>query len=203
MDNKELARRNRQVTALVLGVMTVTAILPWVYAPLYRRVCGALGIPVAAANPFDVVRRTVRDGIGKDRAGHQQSLVNFMGVSGELPIDITPLTRRAWVKTGDTYAVTYRLTNLSGRDLDYKAMHMVVPQPNDSFELIKCFCDEHRVIKAHATEEWPLTFRLIKPVSGDAGLTVNYTIFNFDHSQHVPRAGKDPVGAPTVKIGAR
>lgn len=197
----ELARRNRRVTTLVLGVMTVTAILPWVYAPLYRKVCGALGIPVAAANPFEVVKKTAREGIGRDRADHSSSLVTFMGVSGELPIDITPMTRRAWIKTGDTYAVTYRLTNLSSRDLDYKAMHMVFPQANESFQLIKCFCDEHRIIKAHATEEWPLTFRLLKPVPGDNGLTVNYTIFNYDHSQ--PRAGKDPIGAPTVKIGAR
>ncbi|MDB5096677.1 MAG: cytochrome c oxidase assembly protein [Cyanobacteria bacterium RYN_339] len=202
MDN-DLALRNRRTTRLVLGVMTVMAILPWVYAPLYRKVCGALGIPVAAANPFDVVLKTAKQGIGRDRAGHQQSLVNFMGVSGELPIDITPLTRRAWVKTGDTYAVTYRLTNLSNHDLDYKAMHMVIPQPNESFELIKCFCDEHRVIKAHVTEEWPLTFRLVKPVVGDVGLTVNYTIFNFDHSQNKARAGTEPIGAPTVKIGAR
>ena len=41
---------------------------------------------------LDTVWKTVTEGIGKDRASHQQSLVNFMGVSGQLPIDITPAT---------------------------------------------------------------------------------------------------------------
>jgi cytochrome c oxidase assembly protein Cox11 len=176
----DLQRRNRKTTMLVLGVVATMAVVPWVYAPLYRKVCGALGIPVASNQPLKVLGKIAREGIGKDRGSGQSSLVNFMGVSGELPIEIAPLTRRAWVKTGEVFAVTYRLTNLTDRDLDYKAMHMVIPQPNTSFELIKCFCDDHRVIKAHVTEDLPLTFRLIKPVEGDAGLTVNYTIFNYD-----------------------
>jgi cytochrome c oxidase assembly protein Cox11 len=199
----DLASRNRRLTRIILGVMTVTAILPWAYAPLYRKVCGALGIPVTSTKPYEALLQTARDGIGRERARHQASLVNFMGVSGQLPIDITPLTRRAWVKTGETYMITYRLTNLTDRALDFKAMHMVLPQPNESFQLIKCFCDDHRVIKPRETQDLPLTFKLIKTVPGDAGLTVNYTIFNFDPEHNKPHAQKDRVAAPDIKIGAR
>lgn len=198
----DLARRNRRVTSLVLFVMAGTAILPWVYAPLYRHVCGALGIQVTSDQPYDVLLRTAQQGIGAARAHHGESLVNFMGVSGQLPIDIVPLKRREWVKTGEMSMVTYRLTNLSDRDLDFRALHMVEPENNDSFELIKCFCDNHRVIKAHEVQDLPLTFRLIKPFKGDAGLTINYTIFNYDPERNKPRAGKDPVDAPGIKLSS-
>lgn len=198
----ELARRNRRLTFAVIGVMVATAILPWGYAPMYKHVCGILGIKTTSDKPYEVLMATAREGIGKDRATHQSSLVNFMGVSGQLPIDIVPLTRRAWVKTGDMFMVTYRLTNLADRDLDFKAMHMVEPSTNDSFQLIKCFCDNHRVIKAHETQDLPLTFRLVKPVPGDTGLTVNYTLFNYDPDGNKPHA-KDPLGGPDVKVGSR
>jgi cytochrome c oxidase assembly protein Cox11 len=178
---RELARRNRRTGLMLVGVLAAMAVFPWTYAPIYRKVCGALGIPTTSDKPFEVLLKTARHGVGAERKDKSKvSLVNFMGVSGELPIDITPLQRRAWVRTGDMYAVTYRLTNLTDRDLDYRAVHMVVPEKNESFELIKCFCEEHRIIKAHETQELPLTFRLVKPVEGDAGLTVNYTIFNYD-----------------------
>ena len=199
---RELKRRNRNLTFAVLGVLTCTAILPWVYAPFYRKMCGVLGIPVTSDKPFEVLLRTAREGIGKERAGENVSLVNFMGVSGQLPIDIHPLQRRAWIKTDEVFAVTYRLTNLTDRDLDFKAMHMVIPQPNTSFELIKCFCDEHRVIKARETQDLPLTFRLVKSVDGDAGLTVNYTIFNYDPAKN--KAPQQPTSQGSLfRIGAR
>ncbi|MEB3196106.1 MAG: cytochrome c oxidase assembly protein [Candidatus Sericytochromatia bacterium] len=189
-----LSSRHRRLTMLVLAVVAVTGILPWVYAPLYRKVCGVLGIPTAREqNPAAVLARIAREGIGKERADEQTSLVNFMGVSGQLPIDIRPLERRMWVKTGDVAVVRYRLTNLTQRDLDYRAVHMVVPKEDSSFELIKCFCDEHRILKAGISEDLPLVFRLSKAVPGDAGLTINYTIFDYD-----PLKNKPPSLAPKV-----
>lgn len=196
----ELVRRNRQVTGIVLSVLTVMAILPWVYAPLYRKVCGILGLSVPGVRrPVDVLFTTARQGVGADRFGPAVSLVNFMGVSGQLPIDIRPLQRRAWVKTGEVFSVTYRLTNLTTRDLDYKAMHMVFPKTDTSFELIKCFCDDHRVIKASAREDLPLLFRLVKDVPGDAGLTVNYTLFDYAPGKNRAPSG---LGQPFPKVGA-
>lgn len=161
------------------------AVLPWVYAPLYRKVCGALGIALPKEqNPAAVLARIAREGIGRERADANTSLVNFMGVSGQLPIDIRPLERRLWVKTGEMVVVLYRLTNLTQRDLDYRAVHMVVPTEDTSFELIKCFCDDHRILKAGVSEDLPLVFRLTKAVEGDAGLTVNYTIFDYDPAKN-------------------
>jgi cytochrome c oxidase assembly protein Cox11 len=184
----------RRVTALVIGVVAVMSVLPWVYAPLYRRVCGVLGIALPAEqNPTAVLARIAREGIGKDRADAATSLVNFMGVSGQLPIDIRPLERRLWVKTGDITVVLYRLTNLTQRDLDYRAVHMVVPATDTAFELIKCFCDDHRILKSGVSEDLPLVFRLRHQVPGDAGLTVNYTIFDYD-----PARNKAPGAAPKL-----
>jgi cytochrome c oxidase assembly protein Cox11 len=191
--------RKRNITLLVLSVLVVMAILPWVYAPLYRKVCGVLGIPVATERkPVEILADTLKEGIGKERFAEQRSLVNFMGVSGQLPIDIVPLTRRAWVKTGEVFSVTYRLTNLAQRDLDYKAMHMVMPGTDTSFQLIRCFCNDHRIIKAGVVEQLPLVFRLTRQVAGDAGLTVNYTIFDYDPAGN--RQGLQRV--PTFKVGA-
>jgi cytochrome c oxidase assembly protein Cox11 len=108
-------------------------------------------------------------------------------------MDIRPLERRLWVKTGDITVVLYRLTNLTPRDLDYRAVHMVVPATDSAFELIKCFCDDHRILKAGVSEDLPLVFRLRHQVPGDAGLTVNYTIFDYD-----PARNKAPGAAPRL-----
>ncbi len=198
--NPELQRKNARVTALVVLVLVVMGIMPWVYAPLFRHVCGVLGIEVGREQkPAEVLARIAREGIGRERADAKTSLVNYMGVSGQLPIDIRPLERRHWVKTGEMAVVLYRLTNLTDRDLDYKAVHMVWPKSDTSFELIKCFCDDHRVLKAGASEDLPLVYRLTKAVPGDAGLTVNYTIFDFDpaknkHPGAEPKIGFKPAG---------
>lgn len=191
----ELRKRNNRLTALVCLVLAVMGVMPWVYAPLFRRVCGVLGIEVGKEQrPAEVLARIAREGIGKDRADDQSSLVNYMGVSGQLPIDIRPLERRHWVRTGEMQVVLYRLTNLTDRDLDYKAVHMVVPKTDTSFELIKCFCDDHRVIKARASEDLPLVYRLTKAVPGDAGLTVNYTIFDYDPAKNKPPGAEPKLG---------
>ena len=194
-------RRHNRITALVVLVLAVMSILPWVYAPLFRHVCGVLGIELGKQQekPGAVLSKIAREGIGKDRADDRTSLVNYMGVSGQLPIDIRPLERRHWVKTGDMAVVLYRLTNLTDRDLDYKAVHMVWPKNDTSFELIKCFCDDHRVLKARASEDLPLVYRLTKAVPGDAGLTVNYTIFDYDPAKNKvpgqePKIGFKPAG---------
>lgn len=199
----ELRRKNTRLTALIVLVLTVMSILPWVYAPLFRRVCGVLGIEVGREQqPAQVLARIAREGVGKERADEQTSLVNYMGVSGQLPIDIRPLERRHWVKTGEMAVVLYRLTNLTDRDLDYKAVHMVWPKTDTSFELIKCFCDDHRVLKARASEDLPLVYRLTKAVPGDAGLTVNYTIFDYDPAKNKPPGAEPKLGA-ALELGAR
>ena len=191
MDNEQdtqLKKRNRKIGLVLCGVIAFFAIMPWVSAPLYRKFCGLLGIGTAGdvtVSPVEVLRKVAQEGIGKDRAADDVSLVNFMGVSGQLPIDIVPLKRREWVKTGDVISVVYRVTNLSDKDLDYRAVHMVLPSNDTAFQLIKCFCEEHRVIKAKTSEDLPLVFMLTKSVPGDAGLTVNYTVFKYE----VPEAG--------------
>ena len=182
-------------TALIVGVLVVMGVLPWFYAPLFRHVCGVLGIEVGKEQkPAEVLARIAKEGIGKERADDQTSLVNYMGVSGQLPIDIRPLERRHWVRTGEMAVVLYRLTNLTDRDLDYKAVHMVWPKNDTSFELIKCFCDDHRVLKARASEDLPLVYRLTKAVPGDAGLTVNYTIFDYDPAKNRPPGSEPKLG---------
>jgi cytochrome c oxidase assembly protein Cox11 len=176
-------KKNIQLSLLVLSVSLMTLMIPFIYGPIYYKLCGALGIQTTSSKPVDALLQTAREGIGQSRANESTSLVNFMGVSGQLPIDIRPLKRRDWIKTGELYMVTYRLSNLTDQNLDFKAMHMLLPQGDTSFELVKCFCNEHRVIKAHEVQDLPLTFRLRHKVPGDAGLTVNYTIFDYKPGQ--------------------
>jgi cytochrome c oxidase assembly protein Cox11 len=174
-----LRRKNLQWAGICAGVMVITAIWPWIYAPIYRQICSTLGISTSQAKSVDVLLDEAR------AASLPPTKVRFMGVSGELPITIEPLTQNADVALGKTFAVTYRLTNTSGRDLDYRAVHMVEPAKDGSFELIKCFCDGHRVIKANATEDHLLTFRLTKPPLRPDGLIVNYTLFAYTGNEPV------------------
>lgn len=200
-DDEALKRKNRLVLLPALFVLCMMAVMPWFYAPLFRHVCGLVGVELGRdQDPAQALARLVREGVGKERADAQTSLVNFMAVSGQLPLDIRPLERRKWVKTGEVAVVLYRLTNLTDRQLDYKAVHMVLPKSDTSFELIKCFCDDHRVLKAGSSEDLPLAFRLTKSVPGDAGLTINYTIFDFNPAKNrapgpEPRLGFTPGAA--------
>lgn len=177
-NNAELKRRNKRLAFGVLGILVLMEVFPWAYAPLYRQVCDAIGIRRASDKPVDVLLQEARAAGPITNAKAYK--VNLMGVSGELPITIEPLDNELWAKEGEIVSATYRLTNTSDRDLDYRAVHSTMPLNHPSFELIKCFCDDHRVIKAGETENWPVVFRLIKPVDNPQGLTVNYTLFNYD-----------------------
>lgn len=174
---EEIRRKNMKMLGICIGVMIVTAIWPWIYAPIYKQVCATLGIKTTSSKDANTLMSEARaDAL-------PPTPVRFMGVSGELPITIEPLTKQADVKIGKTFAVMYRITNTTNRDLDYRAIHMVEPRNDDSFQLIKCFCEGHRVIKAGVTEDHLLTFRLTKePVRPD-GLIVNYTLFDYNKQQ--------------------
>ena len=172
----ELHRKNMRVLKICLGVLVFMEIVPWVYAPLYRQVCEIIGARTAKAGTVDELLAAER----AEAAANTTQIVHFMGVAGTLPIAIEPLQRQAEVKTGEVFSVMYRLTNQSGRDLDYRAIHSTLPLNHPSFELIKCFCEDHRIIKAGVTEEWPVVFRLSKPVTEPQGLTLNYTLFDYD-----------------------
>jgi cytochrome c oxidase assembly protein Cox11 len=173
MDEK-LKRKNLQVAGIACVVMVATGILPWAYAPVFKQVCSMVGFPTSSDKTpdqlFDEARAATMPPVS----------VRFMGVSGQLPIDIEPQFPQADVKIGKVFAVHYKLTNRSGRDLDFRALHMVEPRTDRSFQLIKCFCDEHRVIKAHETQDHILTFKLTRPPEHEDGLTVNYTLFDFN-----------------------
>lgn len=170
----QLKRKNLQIAGIAGVVMIATGILPWAYVPIFKQVCSAVGFPTSSDKTPDQLFAEAR------AAGITSVPVRFMGVSGQLPITIEPVTPSADVPLGQVYAVHYRLTNPTGRDLDFRAVHMVEPVEDKSFQLIKCFCDEHRVIKAHETQDHILTFKLIgAPERGD-GLTVNYTLFDYD-----------------------
>ncbi|MNT17757.1 Cytochrome c oxidase assembly protein CtaG [compost metagenome] len=155
----------------------VTAVFPWFYAPLYRMVCATLGIPTTSSKNANVLLDEAR------AASLPPTKVRFMGVSGSVPVIIEPLTQTADVKIGKPFGVMYRLVNTTGRDIDFRAVHMVEPAKDDSFQLIECFCEGHRVIKAGATEEHLLTFKLTKPPLREDGLVVNYTLFPYDVDQ--------------------
>lgn len=176
---QEVRRKNLKWAGICAGVMVITAIWPWVYAPIYRQICSTLGITTSQAKSVDVLLSEAR------AATMPPTKVRFMGVSGELPITIEPLTASADVPLGKIFGVTYRIVNTTNRDLHYRAIHMVDPAKDGSFELIECFCEGHRVIKANATEEHLLTFRLTKPALREDGLVVNYTLFAYTGDEPV------------------
>lgn len=171
---KALARKNRKLALGVVALILVMEVAPWAYAPLYKRVCGLLGITTASSKPVDEL-------LAESRASATEAVVpvTFMGVNGTVPVSIEPLTRHARVETGEVFSVMYRVRNLTDRPIDYKAVHMVEPMKENGFQLIRCFCDDHRVIAAGATEDLPLVFQLTgPPASGE--LVVNYTLFPWE-----------------------
>lgn len=181
----ELRRKNMRILKICLGIVVVMEVGPWLYAPVYRQVCSLLGVRAASDKNFEELLASEREA----SAGEQsESEVRFMGVAGTLPIAIEPLQTQARVKTGEVFTVMYRLTNQSNRDLDYRAIHSTLPAAHPSFELIKCFCEDHRIIAAGATEEWPVVFRLVKPVREAEGLTLNYTLFDYDPKKNAKSA---------------
>jgi cytochrome c oxidase assembly protein Cox11 len=173
-------RKNMRLMAICGGVMVLTGILPWAYVPDYRQVCALVVFRTSTDQTPDQLFDEAR------AATIPPVSVRFMGVSGQLPIDITPVTSQADVAIGKTFAVHYVLTNRTDRDLDFRAVHMVEPATDPSFQLIKCFCDTHRVIKARETQDHLLTFKLTRPPERADGLTVNYTLFDYDPKKNHP-----------------
>jgi cytochrome c oxidase assembly protein subunit 11 len=172
--DENIKRKNTRLLGICGVVMIATGIMPWAYVPVYRQVCSLVGFRTSTDQTPDQLFDEAR------AATVPPVSVRFMGVSGQLPIDIEPAVPQADVKIGKTFAVHYRLTNKTDRDLDFRAVHMVEPPTDGSFQLIKCFCDTHRVIKAHETQDHILTFKLTRPPEREDGLTVNYTLFDYD-----------------------
>lgn len=177
-EQKELRKKNLRVVYGIVALLVGMTVFPWVYAPLWAKVCGVLGIRQATDKPVETLLAEARAGDGKPIP------VQFMGVSGELPIDIEPLTKSALITQGQVFTVMYRLKNTTDRDLDYRAVHSTLPLADPSFELIECFCEDHRIIKAGAEEQWPVVFRLTSLPGDPTGLTVNYTLFNYDREKN-------------------
>ncbi|HEY9720951.1 MAG TPA: cytochrome c oxidase assembly protein [Oscillatoriaceae cyanobacterium] len=181
--DEELKRKNQRVLMLVIGVIIGMGFFTYGYQKNFHKICGLVGLPYNQGKSLQALLKT------SERAGKDQSLVSFMGVSGQVPVDIEPLQREKWVKTGKITTVYYRLTNLTDHRVDFKAEHMTIPLTPD-FQLIKCFCSTHHVLAPHETRTYPLTFSLTNTITSDAGLTINYTIFPYDGPGAVTQLSK-------------
>ena len=46
---EEIRRKNLRMLSICIGVMIVTAIWPWIYAPIYKQVCATFGIKTTSS----------------------------------------------------------------------------------------------------------------------------------------------------------
>ncbi|MEJ2212655.1 MAG: cytochrome c oxidase assembly protein [Gammaproteobacteria bacterium] len=107
--------------------------------------------------------------------------VQFMSVNNSsMPWTLEPMVKSMAVNPGQIYAVAYKATNKTSRDMVGQAVPSVAPNTASLyFNKTECFCFTQQDLAAGESKEMPLRF-VIDPALPDdiSTVTLAYTIFD-------------------------
>lgn len=148
-----LSARDRQVLVKKLGEMARSGRLPVVIGENER---------------WELVREEGIWRVFLNWAG--AVVVRFSGVAkGGLPWAFEPVQPVVRAKPGETLQTSYRVANLSNREIRAKARHVLdPPEESGHLQILNCFCFVRQTLKPGESRELPVTFR----VNGNAPKSV-------------------------------
>ncbi len=191
----------RADNARMVGKLVVIAALMFGFGyalvPVYRAICGALGI-----NVLSVAERTVSGAQSDPAANSQVDLSRTITVEFDAnsrgPWDFKPAQRSLEVHPGQMVTVMYEFRNVQDRTMVAQAIPSYAPkQAEPHFNKLECFCFNEYTLKPGEARQWPVVFVIDPRLSRDVKtITLSYTFFEVGGK--VPAA---PQGPPPAVAG--
>jgi cytochrome c oxidase assembly protein subunit 11 len=174
-EEKRYRRRHQRVALIFFGVVAGMVGLSFAAVPLYRLFCAATGY----GGTTQVAR------VAPEEPGKRVLTVRFdANVAPGLPWQFAPETPSVSLRTGETKAIFYKVTNTADHAVSATAAYNVSPdQAGSYFDKLACFCFSEQTLQAHETVEWPVVFFLDPALEQDAtmkdvgAVTLSYTFF--------------------------
>lgn len=184
-----LARRNRRLMLVCVGVVAFMVAGSFASVPLYRLFCqvtGFGGTPLRADQaPKSVLEREV--------------IVRFNAdTDPSLPWAFRPAQREVKVKLGEQALVFYTARNLGHEPITGNATFNVTPlKVGGHFDKVECFCFKEQTLQPGQSAELPVSFFVDPSLANDANLddikviTLSYTFFRA-RKPETPRVSAAP-----------
>lgn len=191
-----IARANRRLALLLTGVVIGMFAFGYALAPLYERLCQALGIGGRTA-------RADAEAIALEPDHSRTITVEFTGQAmAGLPWEFRPLVNKLEVYPGETAQVEYLARNLSGETIVAQAVPSVTPGTvAGHFQKLECFCFTQQTLQPGETRRMPVIFVVNPKIGKDTHtITLSYAFYNTDKAQ-AKRFGGTPLAQGTVPHG--
>lgn len=195
-DKPDIARANRRLALVLTGVVVGMFAFGYALAPLYERLCQALGIG----------GRTARADAGTIAVEPDRSRTITVEFTGQamagLPWEFRPLVNKLEVHPGEPAQVEYIARNLSGETIVAQAVPSVTPGTvAGHFKKLECFCFTQQTLQPGETRRMPVIFVVNPRISKDTHtITLSYAFYNTDKAQ-AKRFGGTPLAQGTVPHG--
>ncbi len=140
---------------LILGLIAIGSMLFFLFGfrSFYRMWCSITGTRLNPNNPE--IALATPTATGRFLKVHFESKV-FDG----LPIRFAVETVEDHIEVGRDARNTYRITNLSDRELQIRPVHQVAPiNATPSFGMRICFCFQNQILKPHEEKVFPVVYR--------------------------------------------
>ncbi len=193
-DRQETVHANRRLVLVLSSVAVGMFAFGYALAPLYERLCQALGIGgrTARANAEEVAHVEV------DRS--RTVTVEFTGQAmAGLPWEFRPLVNKLEIHPGEQAQVEYLARNLSGETIVAQAVPSVTPgEIAGHFKKLECFCFTRQALRPGETRRMPVIFVVDPRIDKDTHtITLSYAFFNTDKAQAM-RFGGTPLAQGTA-----
>jgi len=121
---------------------------------------GRLPVIVGENETWDLVREEGTWRVLLNWAG--AVVVRFEGVTkAGLPWEFAPVQPALRIKPGETLHTSYRVKNLSNREISAKARHILdPPEKTGQLQILSCFCFIRQTLKAAESKELPVVVRV-------------------------------------------
>jgi hypothetical protein len=121
---------------------------------------GRLPLIVGENETWDLVREDGTWWVLLNWAG--AVVVRFEGVTkAGLPWEFVPVQPALRIKPGETLHTSYRVKNLSNREISAKARHILdPPEKTAQLQILSCFCFIRQTLKAGESKELPVVVRV-------------------------------------------
>lgn len=158
ISSEELAKKNKKVASMALGIVAFMLLLSFASVPLYDLFCRVTGFDgttqVSDSLPDQVVERAVTIKFNADT--HR-----------DLKWDFKPEERSITVNLGQKGLTAYRAKNMADQSLTGTAVYNVTPfKAGKYFNKVDCFCFGEQTLAAGEDVKMPVLF-YIDPAMAD------------------------------------
>jgi cytochrome c oxidase assembly protein subunit 11 len=187
---KALSAENARMTAKLAVVAAAMFGFGYALVPMYRAICGALGINVLSLSERDAGGGRAALPANTQVDASRTLTVEF-DANARGPWDFEPALRSLAVHPGELATVMYEFRNRQDRTMAAQAIPSYAPQQAGAhFNKLECFCFNEWTLKPGESKQWPVVFYIDAKLPKDVKtITLSYTFFEVGGKVRAEPAG--------------